>query len=110
MANTLFRAIFGVQLVNWGRPICELVEKSIPHISRKPYFLPPYILHLYKHYGCINKAEEDALTIAEDEVVYKLIPDAEPTEPGTEESSGDPAIPELPPFVPVPKPSRATTP
>jgi hypothetical protein len=36
------------------------------------FLLSPYILHLYQQYGCINKAEEDVLTIAEDEVVYKL--------------------------------------
>ena len=83
MANTLFGAISGVQPVNWGRLIQEYVEKSIPHIGRKPSFLSPYILHLYQHYGCINKLEEDTLTVAEDEVVYKLGLDAEATEPGT---------------------------
>ena len=110
MANTLFEAISGVCPVNWGRLIQEYVEESIPHIGRKPSFLSPYILHLYQHYGCINEAEKDALTIAEDEVVYKLGPDVEATEFGTEESSGDPAVPELPPFVPVPEPRRAITP
>ena len=95
MANTLFGAISGVRPVNWGRLIQENVEKSIPHIGRKPSFLSPYILHLYQHYGCINEAE-DALTIAEDEVVYKLSPDVEATEPGTEESLGDPAVKLLP--------------
>ena len=103
MANTLFGANSGVRPVNWGRLIQEYVEKSIPNIGRKPSFLSPYILHLYQHYGCINEAEEDALTIAEDEVVYKLGQDAEATEPGMEEFSGDPAIPEPPPFVPVPE-------
>jgi hypothetical protein len=51
------------------------MEKSLPHIGRKPFFLPPYILHLYQQYECINEEEEDALTIAEDEVVYKLGPE-----------------------------------
>ena len=86
------------------------MEKFIPHIGQKPYFLSPYILHLYQHYGCINEAEEHALTIAEDEVIYKLGPDVEVTEAGTKESSGDPAIPEPPPSAPVPEPKRATTP
>ena len=83
MVNTLFEAIFGVRIVNWGRLIQGYVEKSIPHIGRKPYFLSPYILHLYQHYGYMNEAEEDALNIAEDEVVYKLGPDSEATESGT---------------------------
>ena len=40
--------------------------------------------------------------------MYKLGPDAEATEPETEESSGDPAVPEPPPFVPIPEPRRVT--
>ena len=50
------------------------------------------------------------LTIAEDEVVYKIGPDAEATKPRMEESSRDHAVPELPPIVPAPEPRRATTP
>jgi hypothetical protein len=85
MANTLFGAMSGVRPVNCGRLIQEYVEKSLPHMGRKPSFLPPYILHLYQQYGCINEAEEDALTIAEDEVVNKLGPEVElGTEGGAE--------------------------
>ena len=96
MANTLFGAISGVSPVNWGRLIQEYAEKSIPHIGRKPSFLSPYILHLYQHYSYINEAEEVVLTIMEDEVVYKLGPDVEAIEPGTEKSSEDPALPDYP--------------
>ena len=42
------------------------------------------------------------LTIAEDEVVYKLGPEIEVTEAGTEDSS-DTAVPEPPPASPTPK-------
>ena len=87
MVNTLFGAISGVRTINWGRLIQEYVERSLPHIGRKPSFLSPYILHLYQQYGGINEAEEDAWTIAEDEVVYKLGPDVIVTETGTVESS-----------------------
>ena len=80
MANTLFGDMSGVWPVNWGRLIQEYVEKYISHIGSKPSFLSPYILHLYQHYWCINEAEEDALTIAEDEVVYKLGPEMALTE------------------------------
>jgi hypothetical protein len=51
--------------------------------------------------------EEDALTIVEDEVAYKLGPEFEVRESGTEESSGDPVIPEPPPAAPTPD-SRTT--
>ena len=74
MANTLFGAMSGVRPVNWGRFIHEYLEKSLPQIGRKPLFVFPYILHLYQHHGCINEVEEVALTIPEDEVVYKLGP------------------------------------
>jgi hypothetical protein len=90
MANTLFGTMSGVQPGNWGRLLQEYVEKSLPHIGRKSSFLSPYILHLYQQYGCINKAEEDALIVAKDEVVYNLRPEVELTEVGTEESSKDP--------------------
>jgi hypothetical protein len=76
----------GVRPVNWGRLIKEYVEKNIPHIGRKPSFLSPYILHLYQQYVCINEAEEDALMIAEDEVAYKLGPEVELTNAGSEVS------------------------
>ena len=68
------------------------MEKSLPHIGQKPSFLSPYILHLYEHHGYVNEAKEDMLTIAEDEVVYKLGPEVEMAETGTEDSS-DIAIP-----------------
>jgi hypothetical protein len=122
MASTLFEAMSGVQPVNWGRLIQKYVEKFILHIGRKPSFLSPYILHLYHQYRCINKAEEDALTIAGYEVVYKLGPEVELTEAGPEESSEDHVAPEptLPDLVhvhaPVPAPAhvpetrRAATP
>jgi hypothetical protein len=108
MANTLFEAMCGVRPVNWGRLIQEYVEKSLPHIGRKPSFHSPYILHFYQQHGCINKAKEDALTIAEDEVVYKLGPKVELTEAETEESSEDPVAPEPP--LPYPIPSFAPAP
>jgi hypothetical protein len=104
MANTMFGTMSRVRPVNWGRLIQEYVEKSIPHIGPKPYFLSPCILHLYQQYGCIKEAEEDALTIAENEVVYKLGPEVELMKAGTEESSEDPAAPEplLPDPIPIP--------
>ena len=110
MANTIFRALSGTRTVKWGRLIQELVEKSTPHISKKPSPLSPYILYLYQRNGCVNEAEEDAITIAKDEVVYKLGLDVELTEAGTEESLSDPTVPEPPPAAPTPKVRRAATP
>ena len=109
MANTIFGALSGTRPVNWGRLIQELVEKSIPHIGKKPSPLSPYILHLYQRNGCV-KEEEDALTIAEDEIIYKLGSEVELTEAGMEESSSDPAVPKPPPTVPTPNVRRAATP
>jgi hypothetical protein len=86
MANTLFGAMSGVRPVNWGRLTQEYVERNIPIIGRKPSFLSPYILHLYQHY---------AMTIAEDEVAYKLGPEVALAESGSEESSEGPAALEL---------------
>jgi hypothetical protein len=86
MANTLFGAMSGVRPVKWGRLIQEYVERNIPFIGRKPFFLSPYILHLYKHYECLTRAEEDAMTIADDKVAYKLGSEVALAESGSEES------------------------
>jgi hypothetical protein len=93
MANTLLEAMCGVRPVNSGRFIQEYVDKSLPHIGRKPSFLSPYILHLCHQYRCINEAAGDALTIAEGELVYKLGPEVALTEAGMDESSKDPVAP-----------------
>jgi hypothetical protein len=102
----------GVWPVNRGRLIQEYVEWNIPFIGRKPSFLSPYILHLYKHYECITGAEEDTLQIAEDEAAYKLGPEVTQGESGSEESSEEPAAlePALPDPVPAPTPVSARVP
>ena len=87
MAKTLFGAMSGVRHVNWGIPIHVFLEKSLPHIRWKPSFFSPYILYLYEHCDCFTTEEEDMLTIAEDEVMYKLGPEVEVVENGTEDSS-----------------------
>ena len=99
MANTLFGAMSGARPVNWGKLIHKYVEKSIPHIGQKPSYLSPYILHLYQHYDYFTGKEGDLLTIAADEVVYKLNLEAEIAKTGTEDSS-DPAFPQEPPSPP----------
>ena len=109
MANTLFGAMSGVRPVNWGLIIHELVEKSLPHIGRKPSVLSPFILHLYQHYDCFTAEEEDLLTIAADEVTYKIEPEVEVKDTGTETSS-DPVIPEEPPTSPTPSFRKPTSP
>ena len=86
------------------------MEKSIPHIGKKPSPLSPYILHIYQRNTCIKEEEEDALTIAEDKVVYKLGPEVELTKVGTVESLSNPAVLEPPPAAPTPDSRRAATP
>ena len=94
MANMIFGALFRARLVKWGRFIQKLVKKLIPHIGKKPSPLSPY-MHLYRHNGCVNKAEGDALMFAEDEVGYNLTPKAEQKKVGTEGSLSDPTVLEL---------------
>jgi hypothetical protein len=107
MANTLFGAMSGIKPVNWGILIHEVMARALPHIGRKPSFLSPFILHLYQHYELILADEEDLMTIASDEVAYKLIPEARDTE-----TSSNPIIPEVAPSSPgSPQPfSRSVSP
>ena len=107
MANTLFGAMSGVRPVNWGLIIQEIVGRALPHIGRKPSFLSPFILHLYQHYDCILAEEEDLLTIAADEVTYKLLPEAGDVET---ETSSDPILPEAPPSSPGSPPPAVSRP
>ena len=109
MANTLFGSMSGVRPINWTRLIQEYVEKSLPYIGRKPSFLSAYILHLYQHHGYVNEAEEDMLTIAKDEMMYRLGPEVEMAETRTEDSS-DTAVPKPPPASPPPKVRKPTSP
>ena len=109
MANTMFGAMSGARPVNRAKLIHEYVEKSIPHIGRKPTYLSPYVLHLYQHYDCFIGEQEELLTIVADEVVYKLGPEAEMAETGTEDSS-DPAVPEVLPVSSTPKIRKPTSP
>ena len=95
MANTLFGALSGVRPVNWGLFIHEIVGRALPNIGRKPSYLSPFILHLYKHFDCITPEEEDRLTIAMEEVAYKI------RKPAPESStSSDPIILDAPPSSP----------
>jgi hypothetical protein len=101
MANTLFGAMSGVRPVNWGLLIHEVVARAIPNIGRKPSYLSPFLLHLYRRYECITADEEDLLAIAADEIAYKVrevAPDSS--------TSSDPANPEAPPSSPGSPPSK----
>jgi hypothetical protein len=72
MANTLFGTMSGVRPVNWGLLIHKVVARAIPNIGRKPSYLSPFLLHLYRWYECITADKEDLLAIAADEVTYKV--------------------------------------
>jgi hypothetical protein len=102
MANTLFGAMSGVRLVNWGLLIHEVVGRAIPHIGRKPSYISPFLLRLYRRYDCITVDEEDLLTIAAEEVAYKVRPVV-----ADSSTSSDPIIPDAPPSSPEsPPPMR----
>lgn len=93
-----------------GATYLRIGGEGDPHIGKKPSPLSPYILHLYQQNGSVNEAEENALTIAEDEVAYKLGPEIKPTEAGIEESLSDPTVLELPHALPTPDSRKTTAP
>ena len=101
MANTLFGALSGVRPVNWGLLIHEIVGQALPGIGKKLFYLSPFILHLYKHYDCIKPEEEDLLTIAMEEVTYKVRPTA-----ADSSTSSDPIISDALPSSPGSPPSQ----
>jgi hypothetical protein len=105
MANTLFGAMSGVRPVNWGLLIHETVARAIPSIGRKPSYLSPFVLHLYKRYDCIRPEEEDLLVIAANEATYKVRPLV-----ADSSTSSDSIIPEAAPSPGSPQPARAPSP
>jgi hypothetical protein len=105
MANTLFGSMSGVRPVNWGLLIHEVVGRAIPNIGRKPSYLSPFLLHLYRRYDCITADEEDMLVIAAEEVAYKVLPVV-----ADSSTSNDPIISEAPPSSPgSPPPMRVSS-
>ena len=95
MVNTLFGATSGSRPINWGIIIHEVVARALPNIGKRPSFLSHFIFYLYQHYELLLPEEEDMLTIASDEVTYKLHPEA-----GETETSSDPIVPDAPPSLP----------
>ena len=85
------------------------MEKSLPHIGQKHSYFSPYILHLYQHHDCVNEAEENMLTIAKDEVVYKFGLEVKIAETGIKDSS-DTAVPVPPPALSPPKVQKPASP
>ena len=97
VANTLFGALSGVRPVNWGFIIHDIVEKGLPLVGRKTFYLSPFILHLNAFYGCTTVDEDNMLILAEEEIRFRLqpmakdagtesdnlIPDATPSPPGS---------------------------
>ena len=79
---------------HWG-------ERALPNIRKKPSYLSPFIFHLYNHYDCITSEEEDMLTIAAEEVTYKVRPMV-----AESSTSSDPIIADAPPSSPGSPPSR----
>ena len=98
LANTLFGALSGSMPVNWGLLIHEVVMKALPYIGKKPSFFSPF---LYHHFDLQVPDEDDELTIAAEEVTYKLQPEV-----GETETSSDPIVPDAPspPGSPPPHP------
>ena len=62
------------------------MAKALPHIGKKPSFLSPFLYHLY---DLLVPNKEDELTIAAEEVTYKLQPEVEEME-----TSSDPIVPD----------------
>ena len=95
IANNLFGAMSRSRPVNWGIIIHEVVAQALLNIGKRPSFLSPFILHLHRHYELLLPEEEDMLTIASDEVTYKMHSEARETE-----TSSDPIVPDAPPSSP----------
>ena len=82
--NTVFGALLGDQLVDWGLLIYDVVAQMVELVSKgKPTMVCPYMFHLYKERQVLRAPELATYTLAMEMIKYNCTPDLEPSERAT---------------------------
>ena len=76
IGNTIFGALSGDRLVDWGKVFCELVQRLVGR-ARKAKSTPicPFMYHLYECKGLLTEDEETDYTTAKELNRYEIPPE-----------------------------------
>ena len=76
IGNTIFGALSGDRLVDWGKVFSELVQQVVGAASKaKPTPICPFLYHLYECKGLLTKEEETDYTTAKELNRYRISPE-----------------------------------
>ena len=89
LANTIFGALSGDRMVNWGLIIRDLVGKLVGAAGKsKPSSLSPFLFHLYHSLELLRDRESTVYKPAMVMLKYDISPPPEPDEDVQREESG----------------------
>ena len=76
IGNTIFGALSGDRLVDWGKVFSELVQRLVGAAGKaKPTPICPFLYHLYKCKGLLTEEEETDYTTAKELNRYRISPE-----------------------------------
>ena len=79
VGNTIFRALLGDRLVDWGLLVYNVVGRMVGLVSKgKPTMVCPYMFHLYKESQVLQSSELTTYTLAMEMVNYNCTPEPKP--------------------------------
>ena len=76
IGNTIFGALSGDRLVDWGKVFSELVQRLVGEAGKaKPTSICPFLYHLYECKGLLTEEEETDYTTAKELNRYRISPE-----------------------------------
>ena len=91
VGNTIFGALLGDRLVDWGLLIYNVVGRMVGLVSKgKPTMVCPYMFHLYKERQILQALELSTYTLAMEMVKYNYTPKLEPNPTASQSGSERP--------------------
>ena len=76
IGNTIFGALSGERLVDWGKVFSELVQRLVGGAGKsKPTPICPFLYHLYKCKGLVTEEKETNYTSAKELNRYRILPE-----------------------------------
>ena len=76
IGNTIFGALSGDRLVDWGKVLSELVQRLVGAARKaKPTPICPFLYHLYECKGLLTEEEETDYTTAKELNRYRISPE-----------------------------------
>ena len=79
LGNTIFGALEGDRLVDWGKIFMDLVHRLVGGAGKtKPTPISSFLYHLYESQGLLTEKEETDHRAAQELIWYRITPEPEP--------------------------------